>query len=678
MPVKKAKKWPDTPYDPLLGIDHFPGNYGVVLKADDLILDVDPRNFKEGDNPLKRLLSDAGMAAKPKTLIIKSGNKGYHIYLKKPPGFPHRTKDKEYQGIDFKTQGQFLVGPGSIHPDTGNTYKLMQGDPAGILDAPENLLALLQQEKTVDTNFLNQESDDEGASLRFIAYLKGAPLAIQHCNGDNTTYMTAAVGRDFGLSSEITYELMMAHWNFRCSPPWSPDELRGKVKNAYSYAKGGLGSAHPALAFADIDGDTPKALDTIRSREEKYYKWSLEKDGKPKPNNIGNMVNYFLTPSFESFVNPLYRLFRYNEFAGQIEFSFPAPWHTPDTPVKLWTDTDAVQMKYWFSQEKNYETNVALCHEAVTALATTFYRYHPVKEYLEALEWDGVPRLDRLLCGYAGAEPNKYTTAVGKNTLIAAVARVYTPGCQFDHILILEGDQGTGKSTFVRVLGGEWYRDIIIDPHNKDTVDAMRGAWLLEASEMEFTRRADIQSLKAFITRVNDFMRPAYGRVTQSFPRQCVTIGTINPDAGKEYLRDTTGNRRFWPVRTGKIKMEKLIKDRDQIWAEALHRYRAGEIYYLSDSELIRLAEEEQKGRMVQDMWVEIIESWLDAENPESPTTTEIAYNALNLTARQIDRVSQVRIAQAMMSLGWEKGKFYIPSLKQTKNAFRRIVDLEI
>jgi predicted P-loop ATPase len=197
---------------------------------------------------------------------------------------------------------------------------------------------------------------------------------------------------------------------------------------------------------------------------------------------------------------------------------------------------------------------------------------------------------------------------------------------------------------------------------------------------MEFARRADVQALKAFITRVSDFVRPAYARSTRDFPRQSVIIGTINPDSGGAYLRDTTGNRRFWPVTTGKIGVEKLRQDRDQLWAEAVQRYHSGELYHLADPELIRLAEVEQADRTVEDSWVEIIGAWMrkgmeDETLPERVTSTQVGYEALNLTARQLDRTAQVRISHALISLGWERGKFHIPSLGKTGNGFRRKID---
>lgn len=703
-PVKGNDKWQHTPFDPLLDAEDLPRNYGVVLKEDDLVVDVDPRNFirciegklvdgkgkpfkgdpalfnlEEGetDNPLHRLLTDFDMDSKPQTFVTKTGGGGLHIYLKKPPGFRTRVNHQLYPGIDFKRRGHFLVGPGSIHPDTKKQYTVIRFTPKEIIDAPQGLLDLLFQEDAAVHEGLDSASDDEGARHRYITYLKNAPGAVENCGGDLTTYRTAALGRDFGLSFETVCELMATYYNIKCEPQWSREDLRKKVKNAFSYAQSKQGSSHPEVDFATIadEIDVEEGDSTLAAKEKKYIKWEMDSKGKPAKNDLGNTANYFLNADFESYVNPLYRLLRFNEFADQIEFNCPAPWHS-GRPHKFWTDTDAVQLRYWLSQEKNYVTQTHTCYEAAISLATTLYRYHPVRQYLESLEWDGTPRLDSLLSTYAGASANPYTQAVGKNTLIAAVARAFEPGCKFDHILILEGAQGTGKSTFVKTLGGAWYKSFTVDPHNKDTIDAMRGGWVIEMAELETVRRSDVQALKAFITRESDFVRPAYARVTRDFPRSSVFIGTINPELGGGYLRDSTGNRRFWPVETNDIDIPALKRDRDQLWAEACHRYKAGEPYHLVDAELIKAAEAEQAARAVDDPWEELVAEWMEREKkmatlPEIITTSFVAIQALNLSAKQIDRNGLVRIATILRNLGWEKGKFYVKELGKSASAFR-------
>ena len=217
--------------------------------------------------------------------------------------------------------------------------------------------------------------------------------------------------------------------------------------------------------------------------------------------------------------------------------------------------------------------------------------HHPVRERLNGLKWDGTARLDSWLTDYLGVEPatgydaeksqaHRYTSEVGLRWLISAVARVYQPGCKADHCLILEGPQGVGKSTAAATLALEdaWFADEIADLGTKDSAQDLRGKWIIELGELSALKRGEIERVKAFMSRKVDHYRPSYGRRSQDFPRQCVFIGITNADA---YLGDETGGRRFWPVKVGKIDLEKLKADREQLWAEAVAAYRAGEKWWL-------------------------------------------------------------------------------------------------
>lgn len=670
-----VKVWQNTKIDPVIDAEDFPGNFGVVLQAEHLVIDVDPRRFPEGVNVIAELWGDLGLSGKPKTLVVQTGGKqpGLHMYFKKPADWPCRETMSAYPGLEFKSKGRYVIGAGSIHPDTEREYKVLSGTPKEVADAPQVLLDLLWRDETFgDEEGLAEAKDDEGTKKRYIAFLKHKEGAVEGADGEPFTLKVAMEGKDYGLSADITHQLMLDHWNDKCSPPWDADELRVKVRNAYAYGKRPQGVHHPEKDFEGV------ALPEDEDEAERHpdIKWDNDKTGKPKP-TLANCMMYFRLKDYKSYKNALLKLIRYNEFADNIEFTRRAPWHK--LAQRFWTDTDTIMLKYWLSHHKHFNAATMTFHEAVVAVSQD-YSYHPVKEYLESLEWDGIPRLDMLLPEYAGCADSPYTRAVGKNTLIAAIARIYDPGCQFDHILILEGRQGTGKSSFVRILGGEHYADINIDPHNKDTIDAMQGHWIIEASEMEFTRRADIQAIKAFITKVSDRIRPAYARTTRTFFRQCIFIGTINPEVAGGYLRDTTGNRRFWPVATGRINLRKLAEDRDQLFAEAYQRYRAGEKHYLDDERLVKLAEVEQRARTVADAWQEIIEDWIHMATaadslPPIMTAAQVAQDALNLTARQVDRNALVRISHCMTEIGWERKKLWVPSLNRTAWAFRNVVE---
>ena len=212
--------------------------------------------------------------------------------------------------------------------------------------------------------------------------------------------------------------------------------------------------------------------------------------------------------------------------------------------------------------------------------------YHPVKEYLGSLKWDGTRRLDTLLIDYLGAEDTPYVRAVTRKTLVAAVARIYQPGIKFDSILVLNGPQGIGKSTLFARLGGQWYSDSlsITDMKDKTAAEKLQGYWILELGELVGIKKMDVETVKSFISRTDDKYRQAYGVNVESHPRSCIIVGSTNSDGG--FLRDITGNRRFWPVQVtgcGKYHPWELT-DVDQIWAEAIERYNSGEELFLTGS----------------------------------------------------------------------------------------------
>ena len=239
---------------------------------------------------------------------------------------------------------------------------------------------------------------------------------------------------------------------------------------------------------------------------------------------------------------------------------------------------------------------------------------HPVRDHLGALAWDGVPRIETWACRYLGAEDTAFNRSVGALWLISAVARIFRPGVKADHMLVLEGPQGARKSTALKILAGEdWFTDELPDLGSKDAAMHMQGVWIIEIAELDAIGKAEVSRIKAFLTRTTDRFRPPYGRYTIEVPRQCVFAGTVNPDT---YLRDETGNRRFWPVRCGTIDIDALARDRDQLWAEAVARFRAGAIWWIDTPELIAAAKSEQEKRYQGDAWDARIDRWLTPRAP--------------------------------------------------------------
>jgi len=353
--------------------------------------------------------------------------------------------------------------------------------------------------------------------------------------------------------------------------------------------------------------------------------------------------------------------------SGQIVFRSRPPFGVDDEPASASypreiRDVDMVRTAHWFGRS-SYE--IALSPRAdVLAGAVDMIAeqrsYDPVCEYLEPLTWDGTPRLDGMLIGYFGAAVGdevdagaRYLAAVGSAWMISAVARAYSPGAKADHVLTLVGEQGCGKSTALRVLAGDqWFADSLPDVGGKDAADYVRGPWIVELAELAALRRAEAETVKAFVTRTHDRFRAAYGRHTQSHARRCVFAASTN---AAEFLRDTTGNRRWWTVTVGRIDTDAIGRDRDQLWAEAVHRYRAGEAWHITDREVIDAAQEAQTERMARDPWEPVIEAWIAGRHRVS--VPEILKDAIGLPTERHDQTSQNRVVHVLAARGWKKGR---------------------
>lgn len=350
-------------------------------------------------------------------------------------------------------------------------------------------------------------------------------------------------------------------------------------------------------------------------------------------------------------------LFGYNLFKDEVELIKHPVWDDITPLPRHVNDNDLMELKNHLRTYYSYEPSTNILNEAVVSIALR-NKYNPVKEYLTGLKWDGTARLATWLNYYCNAEESDYTRYIGQMTLVAACKRVDQPGCQYDYMLILEGDQGIYKSQMVHALGSPWCKKIgLMDP-DKETLELMRGCWIVEVAELEAFKKREIESLKAFITTQVDKARLAYDRRSREFPRKSIFISTINPGAGN-YLRDQTGNRRFLPVKVSDIKINEIRRDKDQLWAEAWHKYQNGfKVYmpkYIED-----YAKQMQDERNSPHPWIETIEPWiLDQIDKRNMFVThkDIFNDALKLaTDRNSQHVHSI-IAEIMLHLGIQLSK---------------------
>ena len=313
----------------------------------------------------------------------------------------------------------------------------------------------------------------------------------------------------------------------------------------------------------------------------------------------------------------------FNQLLDGMEIKGDVPWKHPS---KYWRDADDAQLISYV--DTNYGTFSARNYDIAVAKVTDDRSYHPIREFIEELpDWDGVNRVDSLLVDYLGAVDTPYTRAVTRKTLCAAIKRVLNPGCKFDTILVLNGPQGIGKSTLIAKLAGEWFSDSLnlSDTKDKTAAEKLQGYWILEIGELAGLKKAEVETLRSFLSRQNDIYRASFGRRATPHLRQCVFFGTTNAESG--YLRDTTGNRRFWPVKTPgggtKHSWELTQYDIEQIWAEALVYVKGGEKLYL-DATIDDIAKSEQRAAMESDEREGLVREYLDTLLPDNWNNMEL------------------------------------------------------
>ena len=369
-----------------------------------------------------------------------------------------------------------------------------------------------------------------------------------------------------------------------------------------------------------------------------------------------------------------------NEMEHSIVTLRSLPWREV-RGASQWTDADDAQLRLYL--ERVYRlTGKERIFDAVNVVAAD-NAFHPVRDFLDSCTWDGIPRAETLLIDYLGAEDSAYTRAVTRKTLAAAVARIYDPGCKFDYMLTIRGKQGIGKSALISHLGGPWFSDSFSTLQGKEAYEQVMGVWIMEVGELAGMRKAEAETIKLYISKQTDRFRPAYGRRTQEFPRQCIFIGTTNET---QFLRDTTGNRRFWVVDTPDAAQHDLWAELTpetvkRIWGEACALYRAGEPLYLSReleaaARAVQESYEEENPRegiivdylerLLPEEWkdMDLFErrSWLEsgAEGTVrrgTVCTMEIWAEALGGNPDRLDRYAVKEIRGILDELpGWNKG----------------------
>jgi len=463
---------------------------------------------------------------------------------------------------------------------------------------------------------------------------KFLPDVYEPCGQDRYSYIPAETAA--GL---VVFDHLFAFSHHATDP------VCGKSYNAFDLVRVHKFKELDALAVAGCkvqDLPSYKAMLDFAKKDEKVKKLLLEEAAPDqngdtswcskllldKKNNIAdNLQNYVLILENDAKLMPI----GFNGLLEGVVVTGPLPWDRKPAPSERFSDYDYSCLRQYLN-EVYHLSNKSYIEDAVAAVAGKRY-FHPIRDYFNRLKWDGTFRLDTLLIDCLGAEDNDYTRAVTRKTFTAAATRVFEPGTKFDTMLVLLGEQGQGKSTlFAKMAGDDWFSDSLNmnDMKSKDAPEKLLGKLILEVPELVGMSKAEENDVKAFLSRRVDSYRAAFGRTVQDHKRQCIIVGTTNSKTG--FLRDTTGNRRFWPVKIDSTKAKFTVWSMtqeliDQLWAEAVYWYKQGEALYLPKT-VESFAKEQQRDQLIVDERKGPVEEFLEILLPDDWDSLDIAAKA--------------------------------------------------
>jgi hypothetical protein len=604
-------------------------NIGVVCGPSNVVVvDVDPRNG--GKETFDALVAELG--ALPQTVTADTGGGGAHYVFRRPTG---ELESKLGKGVDLlRDSRQFLVEP-SIHP-SGMQYRWRQGcapDEAHIATLPDAWIKRIRRQVRRPVAMPVIVTTDARIE-RARRYLAKLPPAISGAGGHSQMFNAVCVAMfGFDLDPDAVFGLV-DEYNQRCDPPFNERELHHKIRSAAEHCNRERGyllkpNREPITSSQQASSVTPLADDA--------NEWTAgiipKRDGTAKKLYCNAEIFVRLSPDYRG-------KWALNTMTGE-------PWFD-GAPVR---ETFIHQVRAHVETRLGFTPPVADVKAAILVSAEQ-RSFHPVRQYLDSIDWDGQPRLLDIAREHLGTDRPLHAEMV-KRWMIGAVARALRPGCKLDTALMLHGKQGLGKSSFFSVLGQPWHSDSAIDINNKDAYQQIHSAWLYEFSELENVVAGRQESrLKAFMTSTHDSFRAPYAAVVTSRPRSMALCGTTNR---REILTDDTGSRRFWIVPVAiEIDRELLAYSRDQLWAEARAAYESGEPWWFGrDLEAQREAANEDFD--TDDAWAEPISEWL-----QSPLITEVSVgrlltDAIKLEPARQDRASQMRAAKVLRKLGWQR-----------------------
>jgi putative DNA primase/helicase len=570
-------------------------NYGIATTGDTFVLDFDGEEGLRTFDYLRSAISKLRSAPR-----VRTQGGGLHVFVSHGLGdtVTILNKTKHLPDMDVRGKGGYVIGPGS-----------------------QGLRGLYTIEYSTELI-----PDLSVADLEALLLLPGMPalptkhrtLRAEGARNDGTFKALCAM-RSLGLSDAQAAHVALGVNAFN-SPPLDHDELMIIAESVLRYEQiAPVTLQGKQAAHSGNDEILPMVVDKLRS---------------------GNWSGAIKLDEFR------------DEIVASRWLPFMNEQNGPFRPRRI-TDFDLAALRDLLTRQLGEAVSTDCICTAIQVVSNE-NRFHPVKEYLRSLVWDSKQRVTGFLANYFGAANDTYSQLVSRCLLVSMIARVMNPGCQVDTVVVLEGPQGIGKSQGLRALGGEYFGDPCIDPANKDAYQQIHGLWLIEFAELDSLRRRNAATAKAFISTRIDRYRPPYGRVVKDQPRQCVFVGTTNES---HYLQDPTGNRRFLPVKVTAVDVDAIADDRDQIFAEAVVLFEAGESWWPEGDE-VTLASQQQTERVEVHPWEDVLRQVLIENHPQLDVVaaTEL-FAALGLPESCKDKGKQTILGQIMHNLGFERKK---------------------
>lgn len=616
-------QWPDAN----IGID--------CGRSSLLIIDVDPRN--NGEETLADL--EVSFGRLPKTLTALTGGGGQHYYYD-VAGVDARQRGRVLgQGVELKGDGGYVVAPPGTHI-SGRRYTWDFGH--GSLEFPPQWILDLERRRNRQTEFVGEVLDGIMGAAFSAAGLLIKPIGPDRMSvkcpwaGDHST------GADGDTSTVVFGPSGKSRWGwFHCSHAHCLERLAGfsGVERMHEVLRH-LPPEAAKIAASNVRGAERELKRVVRAEWERSVQWDSK--GMSPVGNAGNLKlmmdnseQWQGTLAFDESKDRLFWTKRPPEVVG-------LPPIEANAPV---AESDWMHVSHWFLKERGMKCDKMVTQDVIVAVAKS-NAHNSLSNYLESIQWDGVPRLSDWLITYCGARADDYTRRVGRAWMVSAMARALEPGSQVDYTLVLEGKQGLGKTSVFRILGGDWYLGSLPRIEDKDAQHVLSAAWIVEIQELSSMKGMRIEKVKAYLTERWDTYRPPYARDFVKRPRRCVFGASTNDG---EYIEDKTGARRFWPVEITKIDLDSLSRDRDQLWAEAREAFLNKERWHFTGAELglAEAVKDEQSSRQQGDPWEAPILTYAVRQAGHPFTTTDVLSQALNVelgrqTAHESRRVGGI------------------------------------